>query len=174
MKWLSVPYGTEYLMMPAHRQSWTLVGPAEPASPVLSTGPPPPTTLPTISPAPPVHVSEPDLAVHDAVVVRRPPDETVPTSLVGQVMIERAKSVVVVSRRVDEATATQMLVDAADSAGIPVRAVADQIVTALQNEGSKAVLTQDVLEHAVEATEPAPPREVPGADITPSTARAPS
>ena len=171
MKWLSDPLRKWDFMMPTHRQSWTLVGDAEPASPVLSTGPPPPST---ISPAPAAHVSEPDLVDRAAVLYLRPPDETVPTGLVGQVMIERAKSVVVVSRRVDEATATQMLVDAADIAGIPVRLAANQIVAALQGDHHDADIMQDILEHAVEATHPVRPREVPGADITPSTARAPS
>lgn len=154
-------------MMPSHRQSWTLVGDAEPVSPVLSTGPPPP------PPVSPVNLSEPEVVERAAALDRRPPDETA-TGLVGQVMIERAKSVVVVSLRVDEETATQMLVDAADSAGIPVRVVADKIVTALQEDDGDADLTLDVLEHAVEATHPVRPREVPGADSAPSTARAPS
>ncbi|MFI8524073.1 ANTAR domain-containing protein [Promicromonospora sukumoe] len=154
--------------MPTHRQSWTLVGDAEPASPVLSTGPPPP------SPASPVNLSEPEVVERAAALDRRPPDETVPTGLVGQVMIERAKSVVVVSRRVDEETATQMLVDAADDAGIPLRLAANRIVSALQTDHDDADIMQDILEHAVEATHPVRPREVPGADIAPSTARAPS
>jgi hypothetical protein len=154
-------------MMPSHRQSWTLVGDAEPASPVLSTGPP-------VPPGSPVSLSAPEVVERETALDQRPPDETVPTGLVGQVMIERAKSVVVVSLRVDEETATQMLVDAADSAGIPVPEVADQIVTALQQDGGEAPITGDVLQRAVEAPQPVRPREVPGADNAPSTARAPS
>ncbi|MGW2093582.1 ANTAR domain-containing protein [Promicromonospora sukumoe] len=151
--------------MPTHRQSWTVLGDAAPASPALSAVP---------SPASAPSLSEPTLVVSDERPGSDLSDQTVPAGLVGQVMIERAKSVVVVSRRVDEATATQILVDAADDAGIPVRLAANRIVTALQGGHDEADLTRDVLEHAVEATHPVRPREVPGAEIAPSTARAPS
>lgn len=75
-------------MMPAHRQSWTADD----------------------------HSHEPRPVVQDE--GGEPPQAHRPAAggLVGQVMIERAKSVVVAARRVDEETAAQILADAADDA----------------------------------------------------------
>ncbi|MFD6445254.1 ANTAR domain-containing protein [Promicromonospora sp. NPDC060204] len=117
--------------MPAHRQSWT----ADDRS------------------------DEPRLVVRDDRDEPLRADRVAP-GRVGQVMIERAKSVVVVARRVDEETAAQILADAADDAGIPVRLAADQIVTALQAPDNREEITQDILAHAVEATHPVDPAPV--------------
>ncbi|MFI2363623.1 ANTAR domain-containing protein [Promicromonospora sp. NPDC019610] len=119
-------------MMPAHRQSWTADERGH----------------------------EPQPAVQDDRVEPPQAGRTAAPGLVGQVMIERAKSVVVVARRVDEETAAQILADAADDAGIPVRLAADQIVTALQAPDNREGITQDALAHAVEATHPVGPTPV--------------
>ena len=85
-------------------------------------------------------------------------DRTIDGALGGQVMIERAKSVVVVTRRVDEETAAQMLFDAAEQVGIPVRVAAHQIVTALhpQADDDPEELTQGTLWQALDAVRAVP------------------
>lgn len=80
-----------------------------------------------------------------------PADTTGAGTLFDQVMIERAMSVVVVTRRVDEDTAAQVLVDVADEADIPVRLAADQILDALQASDDRDGITQDTLAQALEA-----------------------
>ncbi|MDR7380733.1 ANTAR domain-containing protein [Promicromonospora iranensis] len=81
-------------------------------------------------------------------------DEPVSPALVGEAMIERAKSVVVVARRCDEDQAAQILLDAADKARIPVRVAADQVMTALQDDVAHDGITQDTLTHALGCVRP--------------------
>lgn len=82
-------------------------------------------------------------------------DEPVSPALLGEAMIERAKTVVIVARRVDEDQAAQILLDAADKAHIPVRVAADQVMTALE-EGvdPRGGITQDMLVHALDCVRP--------------------
>lgn len=82
-------------------------------------------------------------------------DEPVSPALLGEAMIERAKTVVVVARRVDEDQAAQILLDAADKAHIPVRVAADQVMTALE-EGvdPHGGITQDMLVQALDCVRP--------------------
>jgi len=75
------------------------------------------------------------------------------SAIVGQAMIERAKSVIVVARRVDEDQAAQILFDAACQANIPLRVAADQVMTALQSD-VKEVIVQDTLVRALGAVHP--------------------
>ncbi|MBO0609271.1 hypothetical protein [Myceligenerans salitolerans] len=75
-------------------------------------------------------------------------------TLVGEAMIERAKSVIVVARRVEEDQAAQLLLDAADEAGIPVYLAADQVMTALEKSVDVDVM-EDALAGALEAVGPA-------------------
>jgi hypothetical protein len=81
-------------------------------------------------------------------------DELVSPALLGEAMIERAKSVVVVARRCDEDQAAQILLDAADKAQIPVRVAADQVMTALQEEVDHGGITQHTLAHALDCVRP--------------------
>jgi CO dehydrogenase/acetyl-CoA synthase epsilon subunit len=81
-------------------------------------------------------------------------DGTVSSALVGEAMIERAKSVVVVAQRVDEDEAGQILLDAACKARIPVRMAADQVMTALEAEVSADGITHDTLVRALDAVHP--------------------
>jgi hypothetical protein len=60
-------------------------------------------------------------------------------TLVDQAMVERAKSVIVVAERVGEDEATQILFDAANEADVPVRLVADQVMTALCADGEEGI-----------------------------------
>lgn len=75
-------------------------------------------------------------------------------AFVGQAMIERAKSVIVVARRVDEDKAARILLDAANQADIPVRLAADQVMTALQADDDQEGITQDALVRALAAVRP--------------------
>jgi hypothetical protein len=81
-------------------------------------------------------------------------DGTAPSAVVGEAMIERAKSVVVVAQRVDEDEAGQILLDAAYKAHIPVRLAADQVMTALQADECPDGITQDTLMRALAAVRP--------------------
>lgn len=81
-------------------------------------------------------------------------DEAVSSALLGEAMIERAKSVVVVARRCDEDQAAQILLDAADKAHIPVRVAADQVMTALVDDEHRGGITQDMLMHALGCVRP--------------------
>lgn len=81
-------------------------------------------------------------------------DEAVSPALLGETMIERAKTVVVVARRVDEDQAAQILLDAASQAHIPVRLAADQVMSALQADDEHAGITQDMLTHALGSVRP--------------------
>jgi hypothetical protein len=80
-------------------------------------------------------------------------DETVSPALLGETMIERAKTVVVVARRVDEDQAAQILLDAASKAHIPVRLAADQVMCALEADDHVGI-TQEVLAHALGSVRP--------------------
>ncbi|MFJ3404872.1 hypothetical protein [Promicromonospora sp. NPDC090134] len=60
------------------------------------------------------------------------PELATDRTLIGQAMIERAKTVIVVAVRVDDDEAAQILLDAANQAAIPVRVAAGQVMTALQ------------------------------------------
>lgn len=80
---------------------------------------------------------------------RDQPDESVSPALLGETMIERAKTVVVVAQRVDEDRAAQILLDAASKADIPVRLAADQVMTALEADDLHEGITQDTLVHAL-------------------------
>ncbi|MFD2795464.1 ANTAR domain-containing protein [Promicromonospora vindobonensis] len=81
-------------------------------------------------------------------------DETVSAALLGETMIERAKTVVVVARRVDEDEAARILLDAASKAHIPVRLAADQVMCALQADDDHAGITQETLAHALGSVRP--------------------
>jgi hypothetical protein len=84
-----------------------------------------------------------------------PPAVPVSPALLGEAMIERAKTVVIVARRVDEDQAAQILLEAADKAHIPVRVAADQVMTALE-EGVEPSggITQDMLVQALDCVRP--------------------
>lgn len=75
-------------------------------------------------------------------------------AVVGEAMIERAKSVVAVAQRVDDDEAEQILLEAASKADIPVRLAADQVMTALEAQVSQEGITHDALERAVAAVRP--------------------
>lgn len=81
-------------------------------------------------------------------------DELVSPALLGETMIERAKTVVIVARRVDEDQAAQILLDAADKARIPVRVAADQVMAALQDGDGRGGITQDTLVQALGCVRP--------------------
>ena len=83
-----------------------------------------------------------------------PTDGAVSPALLGEAMIERAKTVVVVARRVDEDQAAQILLDAASKAHIPVRLAADQVMSALQADDDHVGITQDMLTHALGCVRP--------------------
>lgn len=83
-------------------------------------------------------------------------DGTVSSAVVGEAMIERAKSVVVVAQRVDEDEAGQILLDAAYKARIPVRMAADQVMTALEADECRDGITHDTLVRALGAVHPIP------------------
>ncbi|RPF21890.1 ANTAR domain-containing protein [Myceligenerans xiligouense] len=73
-------------------------------------------------------------------------------ALVGEAMVERAKSVIVVAWRVGDDQAARLLLDAAGDAGIPVHLAADQIMTALgQSDGAM----EDAMAYALAAIRPA-------------------
>ncbi|GAB2482921.1 hypothetical protein GCM10027063_26290 [Promicromonospora xylanilytica] len=96
-------------------------------------------------------------------------DEAVSPALLGETMIERAKTVVVVARRCDEDQAAQILLDAASKAHIPLRMAADQVMCALQAD-DQAGLTQDMLTHALGCVRPVEqPREAAPLPTGPST-----
>lgn len=78
---------------------------------------------------------------------------TVSRALVGQAMIERAISVIVVARRVDEDQAAQILLGAASQADISVRLAADQVMSALQADTQDGIV-QDTLVRALGAVHP--------------------
>jgi hypothetical protein len=77
------------------------------------------------------------------------PDGSVSPALLGETLIERAKTVVVVAQRVDEDRAAQILLDAASRADIPVRLAADQVMSALEADDDHDGITQDTLMHAL-------------------------
>uniref|UniRef100_UPI0013EA262E ANTAR domain-containing protein n=1 Tax=Promicromonospora panici TaxID=2219658 RepID=UPI0013EA262E len=83
-------------------------------------------------------------------------DGTASSAVAGEAMIERAKSVVVVARRVDEDEAGQILFDAARQAHIPLRMAADQVMTALQADECPEGITHDTLMRALAAVHPLP------------------
>lgn len=90
-------------------------------------------------------------------------DEPVSPALLGEAMIERAKTVVIVARRVDEDQAAQILLDAADKAHIPVRVAADQVMTALQDgDDLHGGITQAMLVQALDCVRPV--ERDPGSD----------
>ncbi len=80
-------------------------------------------------------------------------DHAVDRAFVGEAMIERAKSVIVVARRVDEDQAAQILLDAACTANISVRLAADQVMSALQADCPEGDI-QDALVRALGAVRP--------------------
>jgi hypothetical protein len=84
------------------------------------------------------------------------PDATVPPAVVGQAMIERAKSVVVLAQRVGEDEAAEILLAAACKADIPVRLAADQVMEALEADECRDGITHDTLMRALAAVRPVP------------------
>jgi hypothetical protein len=100
-------------------------------------------------------------------------DELVSPALLGEAMIERAKSVVVVARRCDEDQAAQILLDAADKAQIPVRVAADQVMTALQDEVDHGGITQDTLAHVLDCVRPLEHSQDAGRGAGPDLAEVP-
>lgn len=83
-------------------------------------------------------------------------DGTAHSFIIGEAMIERAKSVVVVAQRVDEDEAGQILLDAAYKARITVRMAADQVMTALEADECRDGITHDTLLRALSAVHPVP------------------
>jgi hypothetical protein len=82
-------------------------------------------------------------------------DELVSPALMSETLIERAKTVVIVARRVDEDQAAQILLDAADKAHIPVSVAADQVMSALLQDGDdQGGITQDTLVQAIGCVRP--------------------
>lgn len=85
-------------------------------------------------------------------------DLTAGSALVGQAMVERAKSVIVVAERVGEDEATQILLHAASDANIPVRMVADQVMTAVRTDadegGMQNTSVRDTLVRALGVVRP--------------------
>jgi hypothetical protein len=90
-------------------------------------------------------------------------DDVVSPALVGEAMIERAKSFVVVAKRVDDDEAAQILLDAADRANVPMRVAADQVMTALEQDDVHDGITPDLLVHALDCVRPVEPE--PGGDV---------
>lgn len=80
---------------------------------------------------------------------RDQPDTPVSPALLGETMVERAKTVIVVAQRVDEDQAAQILLDAASKADIPVRMAAGQVMTALEADADHEGITRDTLVHAL-------------------------
>jgi hypothetical protein len=99
-------------------------------------------------------------------------DDVVSPALVGEAMIERAKSFVVVAKRVDDDEAAQILLDAADKANVPVRVAADQVMTALEQDDVRDGITPDMLVHALDCVRPVEP--VPSADPVPTVQSGPA
>ncbi|MEU4388340.1 ANTAR domain-containing protein [Promicromonospora sp. NPDC023805] len=81
-------------------------------------------------------------------------DDVVSPALVGEAMIERAKSFVVVAKRVDDDEAAQILLDAAEQANVPMRVAADQVMTALERDDVRDGITPDMLVHALDSVRP--------------------
>jgi hypothetical protein len=99
-------------------------------------------------------------------------DDVVSPALVGEAMIERAKSFVVVAKRVDDDEAAQILLDAADKANVPVRVAADQVMTALEQDDVRDGITPDMLVHALDCVRPVEP--APSADPVPTVQSGPA
>ncbi|RPF21702.1 PAS and ANTAR domain-containing protein [Myceligenerans xiligouense] len=74
-------------------------------------------------------------------------------AFVGQAVIEQAKGVVAAVRGVNEATAEQVLRDAAGEVGVPMRVAAEQLIGALRAEERPGV-TQAALSRALDAIHP--------------------
>lgn len=98
-------------------------------------------------------------------------DDVVSPALVGEAMIERAKSFVVVAKRVDDDEAAQILLEAADKANVPMRVAADQVMTALEHDDVRDGITPDMLVHALDCVRPV---EVPPVEPERSSDRAPA
>lgn len=92
-------------------------------------------------------------------------------TLVGQAMVERAKTVIVVAERVDDEEAGQILLDAASQAAIPVRVAADQVMMALQADvekgGIQDITMRDTLLRALGSVRPVAPPQDPEAPPAP-------
>jgi hypothetical protein len=99
-------------------------------------------------------------------------DDVVSPALVGEAMIERAKSFVVVAKRVDDDEAAQILLDAADKANVPVRVAADQVMTALEQDDVRDGITPDMLVHALDCVRPVEP--APSGDPVPTVQSGPA
>ncbi|WP_419707453.1 ANTAR domain-containing protein [Promicromonospora sp. NFX87] len=99
-------------------------------------------------------------------------DDVVSPALVGEAMIERAKSFVVVAKRVDDDEAAQILLDAADKANVPVRVAADQVMTALEQDDVRDGITPDMLVHALDCVRPV--ETAPSGDPVPTVQSGPA
>ncbi|GAB2476681.1 PAS and ANTAR domain-containing protein [Promicromonospora xylanilytica] len=75
-------------------------------------------------------------------------------AFVSQAMIEQAKGVIVAVRGVDEATAADVLVTAAQEAGVSLRLAADQVMAALRAGDDGTAVTQDLLARALDSVRP--------------------
>ncbi|MFD2024523.1 PAS and ANTAR domain-containing protein [Promicromonospora aerolata] len=80
-------------------------------------------------------------------------DGVVHRAFVSQAMIEQVKGVIVAVRGVDEATATDVLVATAKSAGVSLRLAADQVMAALRADDG-ATVTHDMLTRALDGVQP--------------------
>lgn len=81
-------------------------------------------------------------------------DGVVNRAFVSQATIEQAKGVIVAVHGVDEAKATDILVDAARGAGVSLRLAAEQVMAALRGRGDGNVVTREVLAEALDAVRP--------------------
>lgn len=75
--------------------------------------------------------------------------------IVGDVAVERVKSLVAVMRGIDDATAEQLLLDVAYRAGLPLWAVSDQVLGTVTAQVAQAGLTPEVLDAALASVAPA-------------------
>lgn len=81
-------------------------------------------------------------------------ESVVNRAFVSQATIEQVKGVIVAVRGVDEAKATEILVNAARDAGVSLRLAAEQVMTSLQARSDGTIATPDVLDEAFAAVHP--------------------
>ncbi|MEV0891658.1 hypothetical protein [Promicromonospora sp. NPDC050262] len=74
--------------------------------------------------------------------------------IIGEVAIERVKSVVVVIKGIDEQAAEEVLGDVAARAGVPLRTASTQVLATLQTRAGSDGLTQDTLDRALDEVAP--------------------
>jgi hypothetical protein len=75
-------------------------------------------------------------------------------AFISQAVIEQAKGVIAAVRGVDDEAANNLLLDAANRAGIPLRLAADQVMTRLRAESGGTGVTPAALTSALDGVEP--------------------